>query len=164
MEPQPAFAQRIEQNRQAGTETVASVLKIKGRQVFSIGPDENVYDAIGMMASHRVGVLLVMAASDLVGIISERDYTWKVILKGHSSKETLVRQIMCQPVIAVTPEHTVEQCLRIMTRHRIRHLPVVQGRTVLGLVSIGDLVNSLLSMQAHTIDQLETYITSSYPK
>lgn len=164
MEVRTSLTQASERTTQAGVETIASLLESKGRAVWSISPDATVYDAIALMAEKRVGALLVMAENRVVGMLSERDYARKVILQGHSSKETPVRDIMSAPVIGITPDHTVDEALRVMTRHRIRHLPVVQGEEIVGVVSIGDLVNALISMQAHTIDQLETYITNSYPK
>jgi CBS domain-containing protein len=142
---------------------VRAVLNNKGSQVWSISPDTIVYDAIEFLAEKNVGALPVIDGEKLVGMFSERDYTRKVILKGKSSKESTVREIMFSPVTAVTPEHTVEECLRIMTDKRIRHLPVVQGDKVLGLISIGDLVNWTISAQNATIDHLENYIAGHYP-
>jgi len=128
-----------------------------------LGPDATVYDAIAMMMEKRAGALLVIADGVLVGIISERDYTRKVILQGRSSKDTLVREIMTRSVITVSPDHSVDECMRIMTEHRIRHLPVLEGATIVGVVSIGDLVKAIISEQAHTIGQLHTCISNSYP-
>jgi CBS domain-containing protein len=123
-----------------------------------------VYEAVAQMADRRVGCLAVVSGRELAGIISERDYARKVILRGKSSRETKVRDIMSAPVITVTPEHTVYDCLRIMSSRRIRHLVVLDNNRIAGLISIGDLVKSVLSMQAHTINQLETYITNKYPE
>lgn len=153
-----------DQAKRAGVETVDSILHVKGHQVWSIEPSATVYAAIDLMAAKRVGALIVMSNIDLVGIVSERDYARKVILQGRSSRQTPVSDIMSSPVITVTPQHTIDQCLRIMTANRIRYLPVLDGSAASGIVSIGDLVSSILSMQAHTIDQLETYISNSYPK
>ena len=140
------------------SDTIASILQTKGRAVWSVPPQASVYDAIAMMADKRVGALLVMSQGKLAGIISERDYARKVILQGRSSKDTLVDEIMTQSVIAVTPDHTVDECMRIVTECRIRHLPVLLGEEVVGVVSIGDLVRNIISDQAHTINQLHTYI------
>lgn len=139
-------------------ETVAEILKIKGNQAWSVPPSATVFEAIQVMAEKNVGALLVTEAGQLVGIISERDYTRKVILKGKASKETAVREILSDKVISVTPAHTVEECLRIMTDHRIRHLPVLDNGAIAGVVSIGDLVNAVISAQHTTIQQLKTYI------
>ena len=138
---------------------VSAVLNQKGSQVWSVSPDATVFDAIELMAEKNVGALLVMERAKLVGIVSERDYTRKVALKGKASKQTLVSEIMYCPVIAATPEYTVEDCLRMMTEHRIRHLPVLEGESVAGIVSIGDLVNWTISAQTATISHLESYIT-----
>lgn len=143
--------------------TVSAVLNHKGSRVWSIEPDATVFDAIEMMASRNVGALPVMDRSRLVGIVSERDYTRKVALKGKSSKQTLVNEIMFSPVIPVTPDDTVEDCLRLMTENRVRHLPVIDGVTVVGIVSIGDLVNWTISAQTATICHLESYIAGQYP-
>ena len=144
-------------------ENIASLLADKGDSIWSVGPDATVYDAIAMMMEKRVGALLVIAQGALVGIMSERDYARKVILQGRSSKDTPVREIMTQPVITVSAGHSVDECMRIMTDRRIRHLPVLEGANIIGVVSIGDLVKAIISAQAHTIGQLHTYISNSYP-
>jgi len=140
------------------SDTITSILDKKNGGIWSISPDASVYDAIAMMADRRVGALLVMSGGELVGIISERDYARKVVLAGKSSKDTPVEAIMTRDVLAVTPEHTVEDCMMIITENRIRHLPVLRGRQVIGVISIGDLVRSIISAQADTIDHLHTYI------
>ena len=143
--------------------TISSILKNKTSEIWSIAPDAMVYQAIQLMAEKNVGALLVMSAGRLVGVISERDYTRKIALKGKSSKETPVREILSTQIIAATPHHTIEECMRLMTVHRVRHLPVLDGDEVVGIVSIGDLVNWIISAQTFTINQLESYITGQYP-
>lgn len=145
------------------TETIASILNSKGSAIWSVVPDASVYDAIAVMAEHSVGALLVLSEGRLVGIVSERDYARKVILQGRSSKETPVHEIMTRHLITVTPDHTVDECMKMMTQHRVRHLPVLARDLVAGIVSIGDLVNAIISAQAHTIQQLHTYISGTYP-
>ncbi len=144
-------------------ETIAWILKNKADGIWSVSPDATVYDAIAMMAEKAVGALLVMREGTLVGIISERDYARKVILQGRSSKDTLVQEIMTRSVITVTPEQSVDESMRIITQHRIRHLPVLEHDKLVGIVSIGDLVKAIISDQAQTIDHLHTYITHKYP-
>jgi CBS domain-containing protein len=139
-------------------DTIASILRKKGGGIWSIPPDASVYDAIAMMADKRIGSLLVMIDGQLVGIITERDYARKVILQGRHSRETPVHDIMTADVVTVSPEHTVEDCMRLITQHRIRHLPVLCEKEVIGIISIGDLVNSIISAQADTIDHLHAYI------
>ncbi len=142
---------------------IRSILEAKGGEIFALSPLDTVYEAIALMNEKRVGALLVMDEGKLVGIVSERDYARKVILKGRSSKDTPIADIMSSPVIIVSPEATVEECMRIMTEQRIRHLPVVEKDRVVGVVSIGDLVRVIISEQAETIDQLQAYIHGSYP-
>ncbi len=145
------------------SDTIREILQRKGNQIYSIGPDATVYDAVALMAEKNVGALPVVEGGRLVGMISERDYTRKIILMGRASKETLVREILTPAVISVSQKHTVDECMRLMTHHRVRHLPVVEGDKMVGLVSIGDLVNAIITAQNMTINQLQNYITGQYP-
>jgi len=144
-------------------DTIESVLKLKGRQVLSVAPGATVYEAIEMMSEKGVGALVVMSESKLAGIISERDYARKVILKDRSSKQTEVREIMTSAVITVRPGDTVEECMRIITEHHIRHLPVMDRDRVVGMISIGDLVNWIITAHEETIGHLQSYIAGQYP-
>lgn len=140
--------------------TVRHLLDHKGRALFSIEPEDPVLEAIRMMADRRVGALLVMRGTELAGIVSERDYARKVVLLGRSSAETPVWQIMTSPVITVSLETSVQDCMRLMTDRHIRHLPVMDGQRVVGMISIGDLVKAVIEEQQQTIEQLESYIHS----
>jgi CBS domain-containing protein len=144
-------------------ETVGSMLRHKGSEIYWLSPEATVYEAVAMMADKSVGALLVLSGGKLTGIVSERDYARKVILKGKHSHEMQVKEIMTSPVYTVAPEHSVEDCMRVITVHRIRHLPVMQGDALLGMISIGDVVRSIISTQAHAIDQLSGYIEGRYP-
>lgn len=140
--------------------TARQVLESKARNaIFSIPPTATVYTALQLMADKGVGALLVMEHDNIVGILSERDYARKVILMQRTSRETLVKEIMTTAVIYVRSEQTTDDCMALMTRHRLRHLPVLDGDTLLGMLSIGDLVNDIISEQRFTIEQLEHYIT-----
>lgn len=142
--------------------TIREILAHKGGPTWTVSPEATVFEAIELMADKNIGALLVTREDKLAGIISERDYTRKVALKGRSSKDTRVREILSGRVVSVTPDHTVDQCLRLMTENRVRHLPVLDGQRILGVISIGDLVNHVINTQQSTIHQLEAYITG-YP-
>ena len=139
---------------------VKHLLSMKGKDVWSIGPDQPVLEAVRLMAEKHIGALPVMRDADLVGIVSERDYARKVILMGRSSADTPVRDIMTATVKTVSPEEAVHRCMELMTDMRIRHLPVVDKQRVVGMVSIGDLVKAVIEEQQQTITQLERYIAS----
>ncbi|HTY85796.1 MAG TPA: CBS domain-containing protein [Silvibacterium sp.] len=141
--------------------TIRDVLTGKSREVWSTRPDATVYQAIELMAEKQVGALPVMEDGRLTGIISERDYARKIILKGKSSKDTAVSEIMSSPVISVSPRHTVGECMRIVTENRVRHLPVLEDDRMIGMISIGDLVNWIIGEQQETIRHLEAYIAGS---
>src|SRR2546425_8080886 len=138
---------------------INEILAHKKGQVYSILPDATVFEAIQLMAEKNIGALLVMSERRLLGVISERDYTRKVALKGKSSRETKVLEIISSPVVSATPGHSVEECMRLMTNNRVRHLPILEGEKLVGIVSIGDLVNWTISAQDAAIEQLKSYIT-----
>jgi CBS domain-containing protein len=145
-------------------ERVDAILTSKGSAVWSVRPEATVYEALAVLAEKDVGALLVISEGRLAGMFSERDYARKVALMGKSSRELRVREIMTSPVITVTPQHTIEECMRIVTEHHIRHLPVMDGEQLVGVVSIGDLVNAIISAQAETIQHLSNYISGEYPR
>jgi CBS domain-containing protein len=139
-------------------QTVSQLLQAKGNQIFSVAPQDSVLHAIEIMATRHVGALLVMQEGTLLGIISERDYARKVILKNRSSHDTPVSDIMSSPAVSVTPDDTVHHCMQLMTDGRFRHLPVVKAARVVGMLSIGDLVKAVIQEQSQQIEQLERYI------
>ncbi len=139
---------------------VSHLLEHKGSDVWSVSRDATVYEAIDQMAQKEVGALLIMEGEQLVGIVSERDYARKVILKGKASRKTQVREIMSHPVICARPELTVEEAMAIMTKKRVRHLPVVVEKRVVGVISIGDVVRGIIEDHEFHIQQLTNYITS----
>lgn len=141
-------------------ETVMQLLEAKGRDVWSIAPNAPVIDALKLMAEKEIGSLLALEDGKLVGIVSERDYARKVILEGKSSKDTPTRDIMTTPVVYVRPDQRLDACMALMTEKRTRHLPVLDGEKVIGIVSIGDLLKSIISEQRFIIEQLENYIKS----
>lgn len=140
--------------------TVRQLLAVKGSSVLSIAPTQQVYDALVVMAEHKVGALVVLNGERLVGIFSERDYARSVVLKGKTSKNTLVSEVMSTTVITVSQEQTIDECMSLMSGKRIRHLPVLDNNQVVGLLSIGDLVKETIEYQAFLIKQLESYIQS----
>ncbi len=137
---------------------IQTLLKKKGYDVWSIAPDASVYDAIHLMAEKAVGALIVMDGPNLVGVISERDYARKIILEGRSSENTKISEIMSSEVITVGPDNKIEECMAMMTERRIRHLPVLDGDEVLGVISLGDLVKYIIAEQQFVIEQMERYI------
>lgn len=137
---------------------VRDILEVKGRDIWSVGPDASVYDAMKLMADKEIGALMVMEGANLVGLISERDYARKVILKGRSSKSTQVKEIMTTRVVYTHPQQNIEECMAVMTEKRVRHLPVIDEGRLVGVISIGDLVKSIISEQKFIIEQLERYI------
>jgi CBS domain-containing protein len=144
-------------------EPLQRILRNKGSQVYSIAPDATVYEALEKLAEKDIGALVVLQGADLVGVFSERDYVRKVILKGRSSKEIKVHEIMSSPVVTVSLQTTIDECMYRMTEQRCRHLPVVENGMVVGVVSIGDVVNWIITTQDMTIHQLEDYISGKYP-
>jgi len=159
MQPAPV----LQENAIRFDEPVRSLLRAKGRVVWSIGPEDTVLQAIELMSEKQVGCLVVLMGGQLAGIVSERDYARKVILKGRSSAQTRIRDIMTTPVLFVTPGKTVADAMRIMTNRRVRHLPVLEGDNVVGMLSIGDLVNWVITSQQQTIKHLHNYIAGNYP-
>jgi CBS domain-containing protein len=139
--------------------TVGQLIEAKGSDVWSVAPDASVYEALEIMADKNVGALVVLDGDDLVGIMSERDYARKVILLSRGSRDTRVSEIMSPHPITVSPEATTAECMRLMTEHRFRHLPVMHGTRVMAVISIGDVVRAVIEDQQFLIDQLENYIT-----
>ena len=142
--------------------TIQAILAQKGTEIYTISPDATVYDAVALMAEKNIGALLVTENGKPVGMISERDYTRKVMLRGKRSRETLVREIMSSDLTIVSCREPVENCLRMMTDKRIRHLPVVEGEEICGVISIGDLVKWVIATQSAAIQHLEMYISGGY--
>ena len=143
--------------------TIDAILAQKGTEIFSVSPDMTVYEAIELMDNKNIGAVLVLEGDRLVGMFSERDYTRKIVLRGKHSRETKVSEIMSTQLTVTHPHEPVEKCLRLMTEKRIRHLPVLEGEKLRGLISIGDLVKWVISAQTATIAHLENYISGGYP-
>lgn len=144
------------------TAHISDILRSKSGEVWTISPQATVFDAISKMAEKNIGAMPVVEAGQVVGLISERDYTRKVALKGKSSRETTVGEIMASPVVTVTPMTTIDACMQLITRQRIRHLPVVENGQLTGMISIGDLVNWIISAQDAALEQMESYIMGGY--
>ena len=143
--------------------TVRDILRNKGTEVWTTNPQASVYEAIGIMGEHGIGALVVLEDGKVAGVFSERDYSRKVVLQGRTSRDTLISEILSRPAITVDSGAGVETCMELMTKHRIRHLPVVNEDSLIGLVSMGDIVNWMLQTQRHLIHQLEGYISGDYP-
>ena len=140
--------------------TVRELVEGKEQRLLSVAPDDTVYAALKKMAQHDIGALVVVSGDKLLGVFSERDYARRVILEGKSSRDTQVSEIMTRQVICVSPERTADQCMAVMTQKRVRHLPVIENKQVVAVISIGDVVREMISDQQHTIEQLEQYIMS----
>lgn len=140
--------------------TVRELVEGKEQRLLSVAPDDSVYAALKKMAQHDIGALVVVSGDKLVGVFSERDYARRVILEGKSSRDTQVSEIMTRQIICVSPERTADQCMAVMTQKRVRHLPVIENKQVVAVISIGDVVREMISDQQHTIEQLEQYIMS----
>lgn len=143
--------------------TVRDILQSKGGQVWTTRPQDTVYEAIGLMGEKNIGALVVVEDGEVVGVLSERDYSRKVVLQGRTSRDTRVGEIVSSPVIAVRRKDGIDKCMQLMTEHRIRHLPVVDDKRLIGLISMGDLVRWVMESQNHTILQLQGYISGDYP-
>ena len=143
-------------------EFVSQFLEKKGHDVWWVAPETTVFDALQLMANKKVGALLVLEEDSLVGVFSERDYARKVTLKGKSSKDTPVRDIMSTKIVCVTPNQTTEECMSLMTEKRVRHLPVMDGEKLIGIISIGDVVKAVIADREDVIEQLEHYITGTF--
>jgi len=138
---------------------VSDILQLKGQRIFSVTGDVTVYEAVKIMGEKNIGALVVMSGDELNGIISERDYARKIVLKGKASRDTLVKDIMTEQVITVTPEDHIDKCMELMSQKHIRHLPIIDAGKVVGMISIGDVVNAVIASQKETIEQLKNYIT-----
>ena len=143
--------------------TVRNIIQCKHGTIWTTTPDASVYEAIGLMGEHNIGALVVMEDGKVAGVLSERDYSRKVVLKGRTSRDTRVAEILSRPAITVESTTGVERCMELMTGHRVRHLPVVDGGTLVGLVSMGDILSWMLQTQRHLIAQLHGYIAGDYP-
>ncbi len=143
--------------------TVRDILQNKGGKVWTTSPQNTVYEAIGLMGEQNIGALVVVEGAEVIGVLSERDYSRKVVLQGRTSRDTLVGEIISRPAITVEEKDSIETCMKLMTTRRIRHLPVVDNGKLTGLVSMGDLVNWVMQTQRHTIQQLHGYISGEYP-
>lgn len=143
--------------------TVRHILQIKGNYIWSISPEETVFEALRLMSNKDVGALLVMEGEKMVGIISERDYARKIVLQGKASRDTKVREIMTPVVHTIHPDQTIDECMELMTRHHVRHLPVFENDKLLGIISIGDVVNDIIHRQRQTISNLENLTKGTKP-
>jgi CBS domain-containing protein len=141
---------------------ISTILKTKSSNILTVTPDTSTYDALQIMADNNVGALLVVKGENLVGIFSERDYARKVVLKGKTSRDTKVSEMMTTNVLYIGPNCTIDECMALMTKKRIRHIPVMEDNKLIGVVSIGDVVKQIISEHESTIQQLENYITGSY--